>query len=78
MSGGLIYRTLISTVDRFVPAGLRGFWEHEAGPKTVFFWAPSIKWALVLAGIADLARPAESLSASQSTALTATGVVWAR
>lgn len=40
-------------------------WNHPAGPKTVFFWAPTIKWALVGAGLADLARPAEKLSVYQ-------------
>lgn len=33
---------------------------------------------LVFAGIADLARPADKLSPSQSTALAATGLIWAR
>ncbi|KAF6822065.1 hypothetical protein CPLU01_12245 [Colletotrichum plurivorum] len=37
-----------------------------------------IQWALVLAGIADLARPAEKLSLTQNGALTATGIIWTR
>lgn len=48
------------------------------GPQTIFFWAPAFKWGLVFAGIADLARPADKLSPSQSTALAATGLIWAR
>ncbi|CAG8572873.1 18309_t:CDS:2, partial [Dentiscutata erythropus] len=48
------------------------------GPKTVFFWAPLMKWALVIAGLSDLKRPPEKLSVSQSIALTATGVIWSR
>jgi len=36
------------------------------GPKTVFFWAPMMKWALVGAGVKDLSRPAEKLSLSQN------------
>jgi mitochondrial pyruvate carrier 2 len=36
------------------------------GPKTVFFWAPMMKWCLVAAGIKDLARPAEKLSVAQN------------
>ena len=36
------------------------------GPKTVFFWAPMMKWCLVMAGLKDLSRPAEKLSASQN------------
>ena len=37
-----------------------------AGPKTVFFWAPVMKWCLVAAGLKDLGRPAEKLSVSQN------------
>lgn len=40
--------------------------DHPAGPKTVFFWAPMMKWALVIAGLSDLKRPPEKLSVSQS------------
>jgi hypothetical protein len=54
------------------------FLNHEAGPKTVHFWAPMIKWGLVIAGLSDLKRPAENLSVSQNVALTATGLIWAR
>jgi len=73
-----LYRGVVNTVDKFVPGKLRGLWEHPAGPKTVFFWAPTMKWCLVGAGIADIARPAEKLSVTQSGALAATGVIWAR
>ncbi|UYV63922.1 hypothetical protein LAZ67_2006021 [Cordylochernes scorpioides] len=48
------------------------------GPKTIFFWAPTFKWALVIAGIGDLQRPAEKLSLYQSSALAATGIIWSR
>jgi len=54
------------------------FVNHPAGPKTVFFWAPLMKWALVAAGLKDLARPAEKLSVSQNVALAATGFIWVR
>jgi hypothetical protein len=37
-----------------------------------------MKWCLVLAGVADFARPAEKLSATQNGALTATGLIWTR
>ena len=41
-----VYRTLVSTGDRIIPAGLKSFikWEHPAGPKTIHFWAPFMKW----------------------------------
>lgn len=61
-----------------LPAKLRPVYNHPAGPKTVFFWAPMFKWALVFAGLADMARPADKLSTSQSAVLTATGLVWSR
>lgn len=51
---------------------------HPAGPKTVFFWGPMMKWCLVAAGLKDLSRPAEKLSISQNLALTATGFIWVR
>ncbi len=37
-----------------------------------------MKWAIVLAGVADFARPAEKLSLTQNGALTATGLIWTR
>lgn len=58
--------------------GARAFWNHPAGPKTVFFWAPTMKWALVLAGLGDLSRPAEKLSVAQTASLAATGLIWSR
>ena len=61
-----------------LPKLLQNYLLTQAGPLTIFFWAPAFKWALVIAGIADLTRPAEKLSLTQSTALTATGFIWAR
>ncbi|VDB95917.1 unnamed protein product [Peniophora sp. CBMAI 1063] len=54
------------------------FMNHPAGPKTVFFWAPVMKWCLVAAGLKDMGRPAEKLSVSQNVALAATGLIWVR
>ncbi|KAL5528294.1 MPC2 [Sanghuangporus sanghuang] len=56
----------------------QSFMNHPAGPKTVFFWAPMMKWCLVAAGVKDLQRPAEKLSVSQNVALAATGFIWVR
>ncbi|KAI0743325.1 UPF0041-domain-containing protein [Daedaleopsis nitida] len=56
----------------------QAFMNHPAGPKTVFFWAPLMKWCLVAAGVKDLSRPAEKLSVSQNVALAATGFIWVR
>ncbi|KAK0655810.1 hypothetical protein B0T16DRAFT_397759 [Cercophora newfieldiana] len=57
---------------------LKRMWNSPIGFKTVHFWAPVMKWGLVLAGISDFARPAENLSLTQNAALTATGVIWTR
>ncbi|KAH7888638.1 mitochondrial pyruvate carrier [Phlebopus sp. FC_14] len=54
------------------------FMNHPAGPKTVFFWAPLMKWCLVAAGLKDLSRPADKLSVSQNIALACTGFIWVR
>ncbi|KAI0301066.1 UPF0041-domain-containing protein [Multifurca ochricompacta] len=56
----------------------QAFMNHPAGPKTVFFWAPMMKWGLVAAGLKDLNRPTERLSISQNLALAATGIIWVR
>ncbi|KAI5107118.1 mitochondrial pyruvate carrier 2, partial [Silurus meridionalis] len=72
------YHRLLNKVEHFLPAKLRPVYNHPAGPKTVFFWAPMFKWGLVMAGLADMTRPAEKLSTSQSAVLTATGLIWSR
>ncbi|KAK4136997.1 UPF0041-domain-containing protein, partial [Trichocladium antarcticum] len=56
----------------------RRMWNSPVGLKTVHFWAPVMKWALVLAGISDFARPAGNLSLTQNAALTTTGIIWTR
>ncbi|KAK4548312.1 hypothetical protein LTR36_010182 [Oleoguttula mirabilis] len=61
-----------------VQSGFGKLWNSPVGPKTVHFWAPIMKWGLVLAGAADFARPASSLSLSQNSALVATGLIWTR
>jgi len=73
----LYFRTM-AKLDKFVPQKFMPLWQHPAGPKTVFFWAPMFKWGLVIAGLGDLARPAEKLSIPQSGSLAATGIIWSR
>ncbi|PKS13216.1 hypothetical protein jhhlp_000562 [Lomentospora prolificans] len=53
-------------------------WNSPVGLKTVHFWAPIMKWAIVIAGISDFARPVEKLSFTQNLALTMTGLIWTR
>ncbi|XP_026332028.1 mitochondrial pyruvate carrier 2-like isoform X2 [Hyposmocoma kahamanoa] len=73
-----VYKAIISASDKFVPNAFRPLWEHPAGPKTIFFWAPAFKWGLVIAGLGDINRPADKLSISQCSSLAATGLVWSR
>ncbi|XP_033732062.1 mitochondrial pyruvate carrier 2-like [Pecten maximus] len=72
-----IYRTVVTVADGYVPERYAQQWNHPAGPKTIFFWAPCFKWVLVFAGLGDVSRPAEKLSLLQSTALLS-GFIWAR
>jgi hypothetical protein len=56
----------------------KAFWNHPAGPKTIHFWAPTFKWGITFANIADFQRPPESISTPQQVAVTATGLIWSR
>lgn len=73
-----VYQLLVKSAEPFVPKKLQPLWNHAAGPKTVFFWAPAFKWGLVIAGLGDLSRPASQLSIGQSASLFATGCIWSR
>nr|ACQ58713.1 Brain protein 44 [Anoplopoma fimbria] len=72
------YHRILDKIEHMLPGKLRPLYNHPAGPKTVFFWAPVFKWGLVGAGLADMTRPADKLSLSQSAVLTATGLIWSR
>ncbi|CAL8111776.1 unnamed protein product [Orchesella dallaii] len=78
MGSVAVYRRAILYLDKIVPQRFLPLWHHPAGPKTIFFWAPAFKWGLVIAGISDLARPAEKISIQQSSSLAVTGVIWSR
>ncbi|KAF9698617.1 hypothetical protein N0V95_000861 [Ascochyta clinopodiicola] len=67
-----------STAPGAEPSGFAKFWASPVGPKTVHFWAPVMKWAMVAAGASDFSRPAESLSLTQNFALMCTGAIWTR
>ncbi|XP_021191148.1 mitochondrial pyruvate carrier 2 [Helicoverpa armigera] len=73
-----LYKAIITFAEKFVPNALRPLWEHPAGPKTIFFWAPFGKWGLVIAGFGDINRPVEKLSVRQCGSLALTGTLWAR
>ncbi|CCC69726.1 hypothetical protein NCAS_0D01450 [Naumovozyma castellii] len=56
----------------------RRFWQSETGPRTVHFWAPTLKWGLVVAGLSDVSRPVEKVSGAQNLSLLATALIWTR
>jgi mitochondrial pyruvate carrier 2 len=57
---------------------LRDLWNHPAGPKTIFFWAPTCKWGISIANIGDLQRNPDELSLPMQLAVTATGLIWSK
>ena len=69
---------MLAMIEKKLPSRLLPLWNHPAGLQTIHFWAPSFKWGLVVAGISDLARPADKLSFGQSFSLAATGCIWSR
>ncbi|CAN6294428.1 unnamed protein product, partial [Urochloa humidicola] len=56
----------------------QAFWNHPAGPKTIHFWAPTFKWCLNVANVADFVKPPEEISYPQQLALGCSGLIWAR
>lgn len=76
--GASLWARMDASIERALPEKFRPLWNHPAGMKTIFFWAPTFKWCLVIAGIADYTRPPEKLSWRQSGALFATGAIWSR
>ncbi|CAI5449015.1 unnamed protein product [Caenorhabditis angaria] len=77
-----LYQYLCRFGDRHVyprlPEIAKPAWNHPAGFKTVFFWAPTFKWILVFVGFSEAVRPAEKLSLNQNLAFAVTGVLWTR
>ncbi|KAH7655739.1 Mitochondrial pyruvate carrier protein [Dioscorea alata] len=57
---------------------IQALWNHPAGPKTIHFWAPTFKWGISIANVADFAKPPEKLSYPQQIAVTFTGLIWSR
>jgi mitochondrial pyruvate carrier 2 len=57
---------------------LQAVWNHPAGPKTIFFWAPTFKWGICIANVSDLQRDPETISLPMQLAVTATGMIWSK
>jgi len=62
----------------WIPDRTKKLLNHPAGPFTIFFWAPTMKWALSIANLMDYKRPVDKLSIPQQLALAITGVIWTR
>merc|ERR1719160_2073565 len=54
------------------------FAASNVGPFYIHFWAPAFKWTLSINNLLDYDRPVEKISTSQMSALTLTGVLFAR
>ncbi|XP_001606228.1 mitochondrial pyruvate carrier 2-like [Nasonia vitripennis] len=72
------YQKFMQRIAQVLPEKARGVFLHPAGPTTIFFWAPTFKWGLVLAGIGDINRPVDTISLSQTASLALTGLIWSR
>ncbi|XP_011631235.2 mitochondrial pyruvate carrier 2-like [Pogonomyrmex barbatus] len=72
------YQRLMLRIALLLPEKFRPVFLHPAGPTTIFFWAPTFKWGLVIAGIGDINRPADTISLSQTASLMITGAIWSR
>ncbi|KAG8386084.1 hypothetical protein BUALT_Bualt03G0112100 [Buddleja alternifolia] len=57
---------------------LQALFNHPAGPKTIHFWAPTFKWGITIANVADFSKPPETLSYPQQLAVAVSGLIWAR
>uniref|UniRef100_A0A0E0EKL2 Mitochondrial pyruvate carrier n=1 Tax=Oryza meridionalis TaxID=40149 RepID=A0A0E0EKL2_9ORYZ len=49
-----------------------------SGSLPVHFWAPTFKWGISIANVADFAKPPEKISYPQQVAVACTGVIWSR
>uniref|UniRef100_A0A453QBC9 Mitochondrial pyruvate carrier n=1 Tax=Aegilops tauschii subsp. strangulata TaxID=200361 RepID=A0A453QBC9_AEGTS len=72
------YRKRVCRLDRMASSKLQAFWNHPAGPKTIHFWAPTFKWGISIANVADFAKPHEKISYPQQVVIACTGIIWSR
>ncbi|XP_026190481.1 uncharacterized protein LOC34621582 [Cyclospora cayetanensis] len=62
-----------------LPQKAKSIIEHPAGPFTIHFWAPTLKWGISIANILDIMdKDAASISPEQQIAVAATGLIWSR
>ncbi|URD84340.1 Brain protein, partial [Musa troglodytarum] len=46
--------------------------------RQVHFWAPTFKWGISIANVADFSKPPEKISYPQQVAVACTGLIWSR
>ncbi|PFH35535.1 WD-40 repeat protein [Besnoitia besnoiti] len=52
---------------------------HPAGPFTIHFWAPALKWGICIANLVDMKKQKiENTSVPQQTAVALSGIIWSR
>ncbi|XP_012054822.1 PREDICTED: mitochondrial pyruvate carrier 2-like [Atta cephalotes] len=78
MASPSAYKRLMLKIASVLPEKFRAAFLHPAGPTTIFFWAPTFKWGLVIAGIGDINRSVDTISLSQTASLAVTGAIWSR
>lgn len=61
-----------------LPEKVKGVLAHPAGPFTIHFYAPTFKWGISIANLADINRPTDKMPLSQQLAVSCTGVIWSR
>ncbi|CAM6082115.1 unnamed protein product [Calypogeia fissa] len=57
---------------------IKDIWNYPAGPKTIFFWAPTAKWGISFANIADFSKPPETVSYPYQSAMAGSALIWCR
>ncbi|XP_077229707.1 mitochondrial pyruvate carrier 4-like isoform X2 [Tasmannia lanceolata] len=57
---------------------IQALWNHPAGPKTIHFWAPTFKWGISIANVADFSKPPEQISYPHQITVAISGVIWSR
>ncbi|XP_042450929.1 mitochondrial pyruvate carrier 4-like [Zingiber officinale] len=51
---------------------------HRDDLGLVHFWAPTFKWGISIANVADFSKPPENISYPQQFVVACTGVIWSR
>ncbi|EQC37139.1 hypothetical protein SDRG_05366 [Saprolegnia diclina VS20] len=56
----------------------KSFLNHPTGPKTTHFWGPVANWGFVAAAIADMNKPAETISVNMTGAMAMYSLIFMR